>query len=329
MAAIGQGAGGGAGAPGGDGGAGAPPSATGTPPAGAAPNTDNDPFGFAQAVASAPEHLRDMLQTEFNRVTPTLTERLGKYQPVEERWDRLSPLLEAGEDGSTVLDGLLEFYSMTGDENRLEDFNDWWDKVGETYGFFGDEEGDGEGDGAGAGAGGEGAAAASGDEDPRDARIAQLEARLGEFETRSQQAAQQQKVDQAAQQISTELTTLMTKLGIDGHDAENPLQSDAAQDILAIAMRYGEDPQAIPKAVDRFLRISGRGQTELVNNAGQDVSGLEALQGLLNGGTGGAPSQPAPGPALGRGNADHKPPPVKGWDEATALARERMRTGRV
>jgi hypothetical protein len=245
MAATGQGAGGGAGAPGGDGGAGVSSATPGTSQAGAAPNTDNDPFGFAAATANAPEHLRDLLRAEFDRVTPTLTERLGKYQPVDSFMDRLAPLAQPGEDGGTVLEGLLDFYAMTGDEKRVEQFNDWWEKVGETYGFFGDDEGD-EGDGDG---GGEGAAAAPGEEDPRDARIAQLEARLGEFETRTQQSAQQQAVDQAAQQISSELTQLMRAAQIDGHDTENPLQTPAAQDILALAMKYGEDEKAVAKGV--------------------------------------------------------------------------------
>jgi hypothetical protein len=324
MAATGQGAGGGAGAPGGDGGAGVSSATPGTSQAGAAPNTDNDPFGFAAATANAPEHLRDLLRAEFDRVTPTLTERLGKYQPVDSFMDRLAPLAQPGEDGGTVLEGLLDFYAMTGDEKRVEQFNDWWEKVGETYGFFGDDEGD-EGDGDG---GGEGAAAAPGEEDPRDARIAQLEARLGEFETRTQQSAQQQAVDQAAQQISSELTQLMRAAQIDGHDTENPLQTPAAQDILALAMKYGEDEKAVAKGVADYLRINGRGQADLMRSTGQDVSGLEALQGLLGGGgngNGGAPAQPTPGPSLGRGSTGHRPEPVQGWDAATELARERMR----
>lgn len=326
MAAIGQGGGGGA-AAGGDGGAQAPAAAPGTQP-GAAPNTDNDPFGFAAATANAPEHLRELLQTEFDRVAPSLTERLNRYQPVEPFLERLSPLLErvADEQGQptdqTILDGLLDFYAMTGDEERADQFADWWERVGEAYGFFPDE---------GEGEGGEGAAAApEGSEDPRDAKIAQLEARLTEFETRSQQSeqqqAQQQAVNEAAQQISTELTSLMRAAQIDGHDDQNPLQTPAAKRILALAMQYGEDEQAIPKAVAEYLEIQGGSQADLIRSSGQDVSTLEALQAALSGG-GAAPAggQPAPGPTLGRGAVSHQPDTIRDWGSATEIARERMR----
>lgn len=318
MAATGQGAGGGTAASGGDGGAGAPAPATGTPGAGAAPSTDNDPFGFAAAVASAPEHLRPMLQTEFDRIAPNLTERLGRYQPVEPFLERLSPLVQPGEDGASTLDGLLEFYAMTGDENRTEEFNDWWEKVGETYGFFGDD-GEDAGDDDGGSNDGE-------PQDPRDAQISQLQQEIEALRSEFTANREQDSVNTAAQQISSELTDLMRAAKIDGHDAENPLQSEAAQDILAIAYRFGEDPDGIKKAVARYLQINGQGQADLMRSAGQDVSGLEALQGLLGGGQ---PSRtsPTPGPALGRGNADHEPEPVRGWGNARELALERFRAG--
>jgi hypothetical protein len=326
VAAIGQGAGGGAGAPGAGGGAAAPAPGTGTPPAGAAPTTDNDPWGLNAALTNAPEHLRPMLQTEFDRISPMLSERAERFAPVEPFLERLTPLLEADDQGNTVLDGLLAFYQMTGDESQLDAFQDWWDQVGASYGFFDDEQG--------GGAGGEGAAAAPAGEptqDPRDAQIAELKQQVdalkGEFTTTQQRQA----VDQAAQRISSELVQLMQAAKIEGHDQAEPLKSAAAGDILRLAQSYGEDPQAISKATADYLRMTGQAQSALVTGAGgQDVSGLEALQAALAaggpaGGGGGAPAPRQPGPSLGRGNADYEPEPVRAFADAKEIAMQRMR----
>ena len=274
-----------------------------------------------------------MLQTEFDRITPTLTQHRERYAGVEPFMDRLSPLLEADEHGGTALGGLLEFYGLTAErgqgeteeayEARQERFAEWWDQVGDAFGFFGDDDEPG-GEAA--------AAAAATSDDPRDAQIAALEARLEEFETRSQQRDEQTAIDTETQRISTELTNLMRQAKITGHDAENPLETEAASDILTLALKYGNDPQAVAKGVADFLRINGQGGAQLVNAGGEDMTGLEALNaalqaGAMNGGGGASAPAPrsAPGPSLGRGTADNEPEPVRGWKDAKTLAMERMR----
>lgn len=327
MAAIGQGAGGGAAGGTGEG-AGAP--GTGQPANGAAPE-NNDPWGFGAAVAGAPEHLRPMLQTEFDRINPTLTEQMGRYQPLDPFVDQLTPLLAPADpdnpDSPSQLQGVLAFLELVNDESREAEFETWWETVGKSYGFLDDD---------GEPAGGEGAAAAqTGDEpnlealDPAvRAHIERLEARLGEHEGNLQQSAQQQAVDREATRISNELTGLMKQHGIGKPDnapgdwAPN-LQSPEAIDIFRIAGGYGGDPKAIENAVTDYLRIKGGAQSALVQQGGQQLSGVEALQAALGGGGGGGNG--TPGAALDRGLESERIKDVHTFDEAKRIATERFR----
>lgn len=339
MSAIGQPGGGGA--PAAAPGASAPNApAGGTLPAGSAQTTNpNDPWGFEGAVANAPEHLRQPMQAEFARVAQQLNERMGRYQPVEPFLDQLGPLLvpmnEQGQqdpNGSTVLEGLLSLYELFADQNRVEDLNDWWEGIGDEFGFFDDDD-----DGAGGGNGQPQRAAATPANnepdlsalDPAAQAIVQqlmqqnqrLEARLGEFESNLTNTQQQQLVNQEADRIRTELQTLMQNHGIEGHD---DLQSPASRDILRIAGGYGRDPEAISKAVADYARINGR-PTPPNPAPGQQhgQGGVEALRAMLAGG-GNAPAAQRTGQALGPGADAHEPELVKGFDQAKELAMQRF-----
>lgn len=333
MSAIGQGA------PGGAGGAPAPgaaPAAGGTAPAaGAAPT--NDPWGFAAAVASAPEALRGPLQTEFDRLAPTLTERMERYSPLDPYLDRLSPLLEPaqeGEDG-TFLDGMIALFDLFNDESRADDLADWWEAIGDEFELWGDDDEPGQG---------QGAAAAPGQPDlsgldpavralveGMQQTITGLEARLGEFETTSQTESQQRAVNDEAARIRNELTTLIGQHKIDpnwpaGQEGGELLQSPAALDILRLARGYGADPEALQKGVGDYMRMTGQAQTDQLHQLGEPTTGIDALRAsLLNGGAppstggGGGPSH-----ALDRGGDSNRIESVKSFDDAKRIAMERM-----
>jgi hypothetical protein len=323
VSAIGQG--GGAPAPG----AAAPAPGTGQPAPqqqtqGGQPDA-NDPWGFSQHVANAPEEIRPSLQAILDGLAPSLQERIAPYENLESRMERIAPLLEEpDENGNTTLDGLITLFDLFNDPEREGEFEEWWASVGQEFGFL-DEEGEpvgGQGDGTAA----PGELDLSG-LDPAAQQIVQalqqtvegLEARLGEFESTNETTQREQAVQQAADQIRTELTTLMQQHSIDG---AGDLQSPAAQDILRIAGSYGSDPKAVEKATADYLRITGGAQSSHLQQNGQQLSGVDALRNALAGG-GNAPGLRAPGPALGAGGQSGEPEPVRGFEDAKQLAMQR------
>lgn len=305
--------------------AGAPAPAPATPAPAAAPGQDR--FGFGTHVAQAPEHLRPMLQTAFDQISPQLTQQLERFAPVEPHLERLGPLLQPDDTGATPLEGLATLYELFTDPEKADDLADWWEAVGDELGFFDDDEPGG----AGGGTDPAGAAAAPVDlnaiEDPAMRAVVaqlmqnneQLTAQLGEFKDSLQQSSQQQQINSTAERLANDLKTRMKTAGIEGHE---DLNSPNAIDIMRIATSYGEDPQAIEKATADFARLTGRTPAAPVNPA---LDGAAALQAALNGGIAPAPARPAPGPSLGRGNADTEPEAVKGWDQARELALQRLR----
>lgn len=325
MSAIEQGAGGGAPAPGAPAPAGTAPAPAPTPNQQQQPGNE-DPWGFSQHVANAPEHLRESLQAILNNgIAPQLQERMAPFEQLQPRMERIAPLLEADEHGNTTLDGLLTIFDLFNDPDRVEDFQDWWESVGDEFEFFDDGDrspGQGQGEGAAGAPDGVDLSAL----DPAAQAIVQqlqetvqgLEARLGEFETTNENTQREQAVSDAAAEIRTELTTLMQQHRIDGHDN---LESPQAQDILRLAQSYGPDPKAIEKATNDYLRITGGAQSQTLQNQGQPVSGVDALRAALAGG-GQAPPR-APGPALGAGGPANEPEAVRGFDDAKAIAMDR------
>lgn len=316
-------------------GAGAPPPGGAPPPAaGGTPAPQNDPFGFAQHIAQAPEHLRQPLQTALDAVAPQLTQRLSTYQPLDPFMEQLSPLLQPVNDqgqpdpnGQPQIAGLLSLYGLLteGTPEAEQALEQWWESVGQEFGFLDPDDDEPGGQGAAA-APDAGAAADLSALDPGAQAVVQqlmeqnqrLEARLGEFETRQQTTEQQNAVNAAAEAIRTELTTLMQQNGIDGADN---LNSPNAQDILRLAGGYGSDPQAIPKAVEDWKRMTGTAATQQVTDAGQQLSGVDALRNALMTGQ----QEPQVGHALGRGQQSSSPEPVRSFDQARDLAMQRMR----
>lgn len=313
----------------------APAAPTNTPAApaqaagGTAPAPGADPFGFAGLVQNTPEHLRPMLETHLQTIAP----QFSQFEPLLPMMERLGPLLTPDESGHDTLEGLIELYSMFGDESKLDQLAEWWDQVGEEFNLFGEEE---PSPGAAATPATPAAAAPAAGEvdlsgvDPAIASVIQSlqqqvqdqAAQVAELTNGLQSSAQEQAANTAAENIRTELVTGMKAAGIKGHE---DLKSEESTDILRMAMGFGEDPQAIPKAVARYAQLTGARPP--APGIDPQLDGVAALQAALNGG-GIATSQGGGGghgAALGPGNAAHEPEPVRGWDDARAIALQRLR----
>jgi hypothetical protein len=273
-----------------------------------------DPWGFQSHLTGADETIRPYLERVFGALGPQLQQRFDQarepYQPLEPYRERLQPLLEQGE-GGPVLDGLLEFYEMTGDPNRLDDFAQWWDTVGEEYGFFGDDE---EGGDEGGEPGGEGG-------DPRDQQIADLQAQVQELSQGFETDRHQQQVDSLAGKMQSQLQTLMAQHGI-AENEELPAAARPSTIILRIAAGYNGADNAIESAVNDYLAISGQSQAALVNGAGQATAPVSGDPLLDVAHTGGGRH----GASLRGGSPDTEPEAVGGWEDARRIAMSRMQS---
>jgi hypothetical protein len=322
-----------------DPGAGAPAPGAPAPAAGTGPAptqtqpppqpTADDPWGFASHLANAPEQIRPSLQPILDGIGQQLQERFAPYQQLESRMDRIAPLLaEPDENGNTTLDGLITLFDLFNDPDKAEDFQDWWEAVGQEFEFFDDEPGGGQQRAAAAPEGDQGVDLSTLDPAARaiieqlQGTVQGLESRLGEFETRDETTQREQAVSAAAEQIETERGELMKQHRING---AGEIQSQESKDILKLAGAYGADPKAVEKGVQDYLRITGGAQSQQLEQNGQQLSGVDALRAALAGG-GNAPAHHQPGPALGPGGAPSAPEDVRSFDDAKTLALQRFTT---
>lgn len=330
MAAMGQGGNGGApgGAPG--------PAAAAAP--GVQPGAEqqqpnpDDPYGFGQHVASAPEHLRPYVQTALDQLRPQLdqaTQTAQQFAPLQER---LTPLMEAADpanpDAGSILDALVELHAISSDPNRTEDFMTWWEGVGDAYGFWGDEPGQG-GDGGDLG-GDPNQPPGTPDpsqQDPRDTEIAALREQLQQVTQRLDGQDQQSAVATAQQQIQTELSTLMQQHQVqDNPDPSFPAEQQPSTVILRLASTY-DGADAVQRGVADYLALTGQAQGQMVQQqAGQAVTGLDpdGLPPLVGAGVGGQGGG-GHAAALAGGRADHEPEHVGSWKDAHRIALQRVK----
>lgn len=310
------------GAPAGGGSAGAPaPGDAGGAAGGAEP--PQDPWGFQPHIEGADEVVRPYLERVFGELGPQLQQRFdearGPLEPLQPYADKLTPLLEKPEGAQHApLEGLLDFYDMTGNPERLEEFADWFDAVGEEYGFFEDDEP------------GEpmlvtGEPGEAGAEDPRDAEIAQLREELAEVRGEIQTTKSETAVQRQQQTFHEQLTTQMTENGIvDPEDV--PDEQKPSTVILRLAESYvnaGQADDAIANGVRDYLTITGQAQGALVAGAGEATA--PAANPLLDVAHVGGGRRP--GASLGGGSPDTEPEAVSSWKDARRIAESRLRAG--
>lgn len=260
------------------------------------------PAASPQATPAAPDAAADPVMAQLQPMLPALT-----------------PLLQPDDQGATPLEGLVNLYELFSDENRIDDLAQWWDEVGEQFGFFGDDE-DGEGGAAAPDGEAEGEVDLS-DLDPAVARVIQsLQAKVEQLEGGLTSQQQEQQASAEGERIRTELVTAMKGAGIDGHE---DIRSEQSTDILRMALGYGNDPEAIKKSVERYAQLTGARAPVPEPGVDPQLGGVAALQAALGGASGGRAA--GPGPSLGRGNPEVEPEAVTSWNDARTLAMQRMR----
>lgn len=260
-----------------------------------APSNDGgqDPFDFTQHIQEAPDTIRPFLEDTLGKITPTLRERFeeASKHPFVDYQDRLQPLVQPDEDGQVPLQGILDFVEMTDDPNRVEEFQQWWQQVGEALGFTGDHGTEPEGDGGGEGGQGQ------------PSELQELREAVQALQQQLSHTTQQQEIDQTAQRLDRELTGLMDQRGVKDDD-----DGSVRQWIYRLALSYGQDPKALEHGLDDYLKLTGGAQQELLNGAGQETATYEPG-----------------GPSLGGGAPDMEPEMVKGFRDAKQIAMQRFK----
>lgn len=233
-----------------------------------------------------PEELRPYLAAELKKIEGGVTQRFQEAAEFRRQMEPLSPLAEIeGLDQVPAEDlaGLVQFHQMAQDP---EQFEDWWEQVGNELGFFDGSEG-----------GGEGAEGGEGGEEPP-AWAKGLIDRLDQLEGGLQERTQTDAERDALAEIDAEMAQVRT----DNSDLPWDDEEAAVEDrILQLAMSYGDDPQAISKGLADYRAITGAGQAQLVDAA-----------------------ERGPAPALTGGSGDTAPDEVKGFDDAKAIAKQRF-----
>lgn len=225
-------------------------------------------------LSAAPDELRPLLEAELKKVEGNVTR---KFQEHAEYRKRFEPLEQIPPDELT---GLMEFRQLASDP---EQFADWWTQVGESMGLL---EPDGED-------------AIEGEEEGTDGLVqsiteqvmAALDQRLGPLEQRYVSQEQETRMQQATQQVESELSELQQQHGDFDQDA-----------VCQLALAH-EGPDAIRKGFEDYQRIIGNTERGMVE---------QKLAGPAGGGEAG-------------GRPDTHPEPVTSFGDASRLALERLR----
>lgn len=217
----------------------------GEAPEGAERGQGTDGYHGLYDLSEAPEHVRPLLEAELKKVTANVDGRFREHAEFRKKFEALE-----GIDGLTDVPGeelsqLLEFREIA---SNPEAFESWWFEVGKELGFFEDD-----GSGPEAGADGEEGEVGGNPEISQLVETVQsLAQRLEEFESRGESekatAAERQKIDQ-------QLTEL--------HDQHGEFDESL---VLRLARDYAEEPDAVKRGFDDYLRITGQAQNELVED---------------------------------------------------------------
>jgi hypothetical protein len=220
-------------------------------------------------LSDAPEELRPYLEQELKKIEGNVTKRFQEHADFREQLGPLADIDGLSEVPADELSELIEFRQIASDP---EQFEAWWNTIGENMKFFADDE-----EGEGGEPGDEFGDFEEGGEpeyvgEMRE-KIAELEARLGETSERQEEQSQQQRVDAAIAKIQTDLEALP-------HGETDPEKVEAINAaVVKLAHAYPDDDDAIAKAFADWQQISGTAQGDLVDRK------LGQPQAALSGGT--------------------------------------------
>lgn len=195
-------------------------------------------------LSAAPEHLRPLLEQELKKVDANVTRRFQEHADYRKRFEALEGIEGLTDVPAEELSQLLEFRDIA---SNPEQFESWWYQVGSELGFFEDD---------GTGPDAETGEEPTGQGDPQVAQLVetvqQLSQRLEEFESRGE--SEKAKAE-ARQEIDRQLGELRDQHG----EFDENL-------VLRLARDYAEEPDAIQRGFDDYLRITGQAQSQLVED---------------------------------------------------------------
>ncbi|MGH3881526.1 MAG: hypothetical protein ACRDSK_31255 [Actinophytocola sp.] len=244
---------GGSAGPGGGGGGGASstaaqPAGTGDQP-GAAGRGDVDHLAGLYDLSTAPEALRPHLQEELRKINAGVGRRFQEHAEFRQRFEPLEGIEGLADTPAEDLEDLLSirgFIAEASDEQNpnSEKLEEWWDKLGEHFGFFGDD-----------GGGSEPGGLPEGDDPPAWAQ--QLMQENQELRERLEQGERSTAEQQAEQQVQAEMQQLAE---------QHSLDEDAQNAIYQLAYAYGGADDALQKGLADYFRISGKAESGLLEN---------------------------------------------------------------
>jgi hypothetical protein len=273
-----------------------PPATAAQPPAadtgGEQGRGDVDHLAGLYDLSTAPEHLRPHMQEELRKINAGLSRRFNEHAEYRQRWEPLEQIDGLPDVPPEDLNDLLAVREMIVQAAAEQDpddeaLYDWWNKLGEHFGFLDDQPDNGD------------PAAGSG-EDPADGMPAwaqQLQQQVQTLNERLDGREQTEMVSTAQAQLDRELGQL---------GEQHNLDDDAQNTVLQLSLAYGGAPDALQRALADYFRIAGKAENGL----------LEA---------GDPNSQPGPSTPAGGQPAGEERPMRFGDPRVKQAAVERMR----
>lgn len=248
-------------------------------------------------LESVPADYRQHIDPILKELQTNVGKKFEEHANYRKQWEPYEELGLNDYDPESI-QALLQLGEIMSDQDQ---FKDWWSQVGNELGFMPEDEYDED------------------DEDYEDDEYEDSNDELSSdgiqeiINEQLQQALaplyqdrQQQEFDQGVEQIGQELDKQMAELR-DNFEAETgqELKPEIEQHIWKTALAYEEEgPQAIQKAWDEVMGIVGDAKSELFAAADNQ------------------PAKPE-----GPGRANTSPEPITSFDDASAVAKERIKSG--
>jgi hypothetical protein len=189
----------------------------------------------------APEELRPHLEPELKKIEGNVTKKLQEAADFRKKYEAFEELGLADHSPEDV-GGLLQLLDIS--RNDPEQFEQWWSQVGESYGFFDDDEGEEDGE--------------EGDESEEAIleRVREmLQEEMAPVKEHLSTTQQEQAVQEANAEIDKSLAALREKHG----DFDE-------QRVMRLALTYEDADDPIREGFREYMEIRGNGQSELVKN---------------------------------------------------------------
>lgn len=282
---------------------------------GAGQGTGTGTEGLYQGLlSSVPEELHPQLQEGLKKLDGDVNKKFQEHAEFRKQFESLAGIDGLSDVPAEDLGGLVTLYGLVnqaqavldaeergtappdGAEEAFNQVANWWEQVGQDLGLL-------DADGADGGAADGEPDTGTGDESDL---VSELRERIDQLENgwkqREAQSEQQQRVEKHRQEFSARLSEVVQQHQLLGDDGEP--DPDAITAITDFASKHLEDPDPIGKGLERYLKLTGKAQSQLVTDR---------------------LAQPAA--ANGDGTPDTTSGPPKSFKDARAAAMQRLPAG--